>query len=72
MDIDRYLPFKTLASIDSFCSNDDGMLSRRKHGLLRRIQGGMNTADMSKFIGSLCRILFDPDFIVHHKWAVKK
>ena len=72
MDIDRYIPFKSVASIESFCSDDDGMLSRRKHGLIRRIQAGMNTNDISKFIGSLCRIIFDPEFIIHHKWPVKK
>ena len=72
MDMDQYLPFKSLASIESFCSDDDGMLNRRKHGLLRRIQAGVNTKDMAKFIGSLCRILFDPDFIINHKWPVKK
>ena len=71
-DMDHYLPFKSLAAIESFCSNDDGMLSRRKHGLMRRILAGVNTADISKFIGSLCRILFDPDFIINHKWPVKK
>ena len=72
MDIDRYVPFKSLANIESFCSDDDGMLDRRKHGLLRRIRAGVNTTDMAKFIGSLSRILFDPDFIIHHKWPVKK
>lgn len=72
IDIDRYIPFKTIASIESFCGDDDGMLNRRKHALLRRIQAGANTKDMSKFIGSLCRILFDPDFVIQHKWPVKK
>ena len=72
IDIGRYIPFKSLASIESFCSDDDGMLSRRKHTLLRRIQAGVNTTDVSKFIGSLSRIVFDPDFVIHHKWPVKK
>lgn len=72
IDIDRYVPFKTMAHIESFCSDDDGMLSRRKHALLRRIRSGANTKDLSKFNGSLCRILYDPDFMVHHKWPVKK
>ena len=72
MDLDRYIPFKSVATIESFCSDDDGKLTRRKHALLRRIKAGVNTTDMSKFIGSLCRILFDPEFIVHHKWPVKK
>lgn len=71
-DIDQYLPFKSIASIESFCSNDDGMLYRRKHGLLRRIKAAANTQDVSKFNGSVCRILFDPDFLITHKWPVKK
>ena len=70
-DIDKYLPFKTVASIETFCSDDDGMLARRKLALLRRIKSGMIVKDMSKFVGSVCRILFDPDFIVQHKWPVK-
>ena len=73
IDLDRYLPFKTLASIESFCGNDDGMLSNRKHALLRRIKAVANVSkDVSKFNGGLCRILFDPDFIIRHKWPVKK
>ena len=72
IDIDRYIPFRSVASIESFCSDDDGMLPRRKHALLRRIQAGANTKDVSKFVGSLCRILFDPDFIISHKWQVKR
>ena len=72
MDIDRYLPFKSIASIESFCSDDDGLLCRRKHGLLRRIQSGVITKDASKFIASFSRLLFDPDFVIQHKWPVKK
>ena len=72
MDIDRYLPFKSIASIESFCSDDDGLLCRRKHGLLRRIQSGVITKDNSKFIASLSRLLFDADFVIEHKWPVKK
>ena len=72
IDIDRYIPFRSLASIESFCSDDDGMLSRRKHALLRRIQSGANTVDIAKFIGSLCQILFDPDFMIAHKWPIKQ
>lgn len=72
MDLDRYIPFKSVASIKAFCSDDDGMLNRRKLSLLRRIRGGVNTKDMSKYIGSLARILFDSDFMINHKWPVKK
>ena len=72
MNIDRYLPFKSVASIESFCSDDDGMLCRRQHALLRRIQSGVITKDISKFVASLCRLLFDPDFMILHKWPVKK
>lgn len=72
IDIDSYIPFRSVASIESFTSDDDGLLSRRKHALLRRIQAGSNTTDISKFNASLCRILFDPDFIIDHKWPSKK
>lgn len=72
IDIDRYLPFKTIASIESFCSDDDGKLNCRKHALLRRIQSVADCKDVSKFNGSLCRLLFDCDFIINHKWPVKK
>ena len=72
IDIDRYLPFRSVANIKSFCLDDDGLLSRRKHALLRRIQSACNTQDLSKFNASLCRVLFDADFIVEHKWPVKK
>ena len=72
IDIDRYIPFKTVASIESFCSDDDGKLSSRKYSLLRRIKAGVNTKDISKFNASLCGILFDPDFMIGHKWPVKK
>ena len=72
IDIDRYLPFKTIANIESFCLDDDGMLSRRKNALLRRIHSACNTQDLTKFNASLCRLLFDPDFIIDHKWPVKK
>lgn len=72
IDIDRYIPFRSIASMESFSSNDDGLLSRRKYALMKRIQSGANTKDVSKFNGSLCRILFDPDFMVHHKWPLKK
>ena len=72
LDMDQYLPFKSVAGIESFCSNDDGLLHRRKHGLIRRIKSAANTQDISKFNGSLYRILFDPDFVILHKWPVKK
>lgn len=72
IDIDRYIPFKSVASINAFCSDDDGMLARRKHSLIRRIQSGINTTDSTKFIGSLCRVVFDPDFMITHKWPIKK
>ena len=72
LNIDRYIPFKTVANIEAFCSDDDGKLHSRKHALLRRIQNGANTKDLSKFNGSLYRILFDPDFVIQHKWPVKK
>lgn len=72
LDLDRYLPFKSIANIEAFCNDDDGMLHKRKYALLRRIKSGMNIQDISKFNGSLYRILFDADFMIHHKWPVKK
>lgn len=72
IDIDRYLPFSSVEKILSFCSDDDGLLSKRKHALLKKVRAATDTSSYRSFVASLTNILFTKAFVIEHKWPVKE
>lgn len=72
IDIEKYVPFKTVAEIAAFCSNEDGMLNYRRAALQKRIFGASDTENPTKFTTSVCEALFQGNIIGTCKWPFKK
>lgn len=72
IDIEKYIPFKTIAEISDFCSNEDGMLSYRRMALQKRIFGASDKSTQARFVTSVCDALFSGDIIGTCKWPFKK
>lgn len=72
IDIEKYVPFKSVSEIEKFCSNDDDMLSYRRAALQKLIFGATDTSTPAKFITSMCEALFSGDIIGTCKWPFKK
>lgn len=72
VNIDNYLPFKTVQEIQAFCSNDDFMLQYRRDALQKRIYAAANTKDMKTFLCSICDVMFTHDLLGVYKWPLKK
>ena len=72
VNIDDYLPFKTVEEINAFCSNSDNMLQYRRAALQKRIFAAGNTKDMKTFLSSICEVIFSTDILGVYKWPLKK
>lgn len=72
LDIDKYLPLKSDEEAIQFCSNEDGMLEQRKKALLRRLYGASDTSNMANFVGTVCDILFHPNYQITNRWPSKQ
>ena len=72
INIDHYVPFKTVEQIASFCSNDDGLLHYRRAALQKRIFAAGDTSNPTKFNSSVCEALFQGEIIGTCKWPFKK
>lgn len=72
LDIDKYLPFKSLKDIAAFCDTSDGMFFKKKDALARRIYGASDTSSLTNFVSTVSAALFHPDFIKTHKWPTQK
>ena len=71
-DLDKFVPFKSVADILSFISPDDGMLLKKKEALTKRIFAVCDTSSMTNFVSSVCGALFQPQFVRPHKWPTQK
>ena len=56
----------------AFCSDDDGLLAKRKQSLLNKLKAACNTEDSAKFVKSVIHAVFDKKFISSHRWPIKK
>lgn len=72
VNIDNYLPFKSVQEIVTFCSNDDNMLQYRRAALQKRIYSAGNTKDMKTFLATICDAIFSSDLLGVYKWPLKK
>lgn len=72
IDIDRYLPFKSSQKILDFCSDEDGLLSKRRHALLKKLKGTIDTSTLCKLVNSITSTLFEKEYMVAHKWPLKR
>lgn len=72
IDIQKFLPFKSVDKILAFCSDEDGLLAKRKHALLKKIKAVSDTSSWRNFVGSVTNALFDKKFVIAHKWPVKE
>ena len=72
VNIEEYLPFKSVEEIAAFCSNEDGMLSYRRAALQKRIYGACDTSNPTKFTTSICDALFSGNIIGTCKWPFKR
>ena len=73
LDIDAYLPFKTVAGIEEFCSPADGLLDLKKAAFRKRIYAASNKKDLSAFAPSIIDAFFDGSPLLGtHKWPYKK
>ena len=71
-DLDRFVPFKSVKDINTFCSADDGMLLKKKDALTRRIYAACDTSSLTNFVSTVSNALFDPAFIRTHRWPTQK
>lgn len=73
IDIDQYLPFKTVQDILSFCSPDDGLLQLKKAAFRRRLYASAKMSDVSVFAPSIVDAFFEGSPLLgSHKWPYKK
>lgn len=73
IDIDSYLPFKTVSDILHFCSPADGLLDLKKAALRKRIFAKGKIDDVSSFAPSIVDAFFEGSPLLGtHKWPFKK
>lgn len=71
-DLDRFVPFTSVEDIEAFCSPDDGMLSKKKEALSKRIFAVCDCSSLTNFVSSVAAAIFDPKFLRTHKWPTQK
>lgn len=72
IDIDKWLPFSSTDKIETFCSDDDGLLSKRKLALLKKIKAAGDSSCLRNFVSTITNALFSRQFVIEHKWPVKE
>ena len=68
VDIGEFLPFSSNAKIRLFMCNEDGKYAKRKLALYKHIFGAVDLKSNQAFRDSFCRILFDRQYVAHHRW----
>ena len=71
-DVDRFIPFKCVTDIETFCSPDDGMILKKKEALAKQIYAVCDTSSLTNFVATVCNALFTQDFLRTHKWPTQK
>ena len=73
IDLDSYLPFKTVADIEKFCSNADGFLDLKKAAFRKRIYAAGKKENLAVFAPSIMDAFFEGSPLLGtHKWPYKK
>lgn len=73
VDIDAYIPFKTIDDILHFCSKDDGLLDLKKAAFRRRIFACGKKDSVAVFAPSIIDQFFEGSPLLGtHKWPYKK
>lgn len=73
IDIDNYIPFKTVEDILKFCSPDDGLLELKKAAFRKRVYASGKLWDIGAFAPSIIDAFFeDSPLLGTHKWPYKK
>ena len=74
IDIDSYLPFKTVDEILHFCSVEDGLFELKKAAFRHRIYAsGGRMADVSSFASAIIDAFFEGSPLLGtRKWPYKK
>ena len=68
VDIGEYIPFTNNAKVRQFMSNEDGNFNKRKLALYKHVFGAVDLKSHQSFRDSICRILFDRQYVAHHRW----
>lgn len=72
VDLDSYIPFKTVEDILRFCS-DDGLLDLKKAAFRKRLYAYGKTDSLSSFAPSIIDAFFEgSELLGTHKWPYKK
>lgn len=73
IDIDNYLPFKSVSEIIQFCSSEDGLLELKKAAFRRRIYAAGRRQGVAVFAPSIVDAFFEGSPLLgSHKWPYKK
>lgn len=74
INIDSYIPFKTVTDILSFCSADDPLSDLKKAAFRRRLYAASANKDsISSFVPAIVEAFFDGSPLLGtHKWPYKK
>ena len=72
LDIDKYVPFRSLNDVAAFCDTEDGMLLKKKDALAKRIFAASDTSSLTNFVSTVSSAIFDPEFVKTHKWPSQK
>lgn len=73
VDIDDFIPFKSVQDILQFCSGEDGLLTHKKEALRKRLQAFANQSSLSGFATSIKSALFENSPLFGTlKWPYKK
>ena len=73
IDIDSYIPFKTVEEINNFCSAEDGLLEVKKAAFRKRIYASAKLDSVASFAPSIIDAFFEGSPLLGtHKWPYKK
>lgn len=72
VDIDDFLPFKTVEEILAFCNPDDGLIKEKKTAFKQRVYAAGDTSSMSAFVTGIVGAIFDAPLVGTYKWPYKK
>ena len=73
IDLDNYLPFRTVNDLLQFCSADDGLLDLKKAAFRKRMYASGRQDNLGAFSSSIVDAFFEGSPLLgSHKWPYKK
>ena len=71
MTLEGVLPFETNDDVRAFCVQD-GRQNERREALIEYLRIKGDPASISKYVYTLSRTVFDPEYLATHRWPSPK